>query len=101
MSNNTNSEVLTNKLFVHFKGNVYQVVDDNVVNENGEVCVLYKRVYPIEEKLPMYIQPKSRFLEVVYRGDKYLRFTEVTPQEVQVIVASGIYPCLIYEENDK
>lgn len=93
---------LKDKLFVHFKGNIYRVLTSRVLNDSGGFNVIYKREFP-EESSQLYTQTLTRFMEIVYRGNqKYLRFTQIDQNEYKDIVENSIYPCLIYKpENEQ
>jgi hypothetical protein len=91
---------LKDKLFVHFKGNVYRVISSQVINDIGTRNVIYKRVFPEDDDQQWYTQTLERFEEVVYReGQKYLRFYPIKFEEYKDIVENGIYPCLIYKPS--
>lgn len=93
---------LKDKLFVHFKGNVYRVIDSHVLNDTGTRNVVYKRVFPEDEEGQWYTQTLDRFNEVVYRdNEKYLRFYPINFDEYKEIVENGNYPCLIYKPKNE
>lgn len=93
---------LKDKLFVHFKGNIYKVINSCVLNDTGTKNIVYKRVFPEADDDQWYTQTLERFEEVIYRdGEKYLRFYPINFEEYKDIVENGIYPCLIYESKNE
>lgn len=55
-------EIEINKVYKHFKGNLYLVEDIATNSENGELYVVYRALYG-DNKL--YIRPLEMFLEEV------------------------------------
>ena len=63
-------EVLIEKVYRHFKGNYYYVVDVAYDSETKERMVIYKPLYEREEKKMLWIRPEKMFLsEIPERPD--------------------------------
>ena len=75
MENKTNEIKLG--LYKHYKGELYEVVGVARHSESLEELVIYKGLYDSEEfgKNPLWVRPKSMFLEeVIVDNKKILRF---------------------------
>lgn len=75
MKNKTNEIKLG--LYKHYKGELYEVVGVARHSESLEELVIYKGLYDSEEfgKNPLWVRPKSMFLEeVIVDNKKILRF---------------------------
>ncbi len=55
-------EVLKNRVYRHFKGNYYIVLDIGFYTETNEKCVIYRALY---EKGDIYIRPYTMFVSKV------------------------------------
>lgn len=60
-------ELEIGKIYQHFKGNLYLVLDIAEHTETGELMVVYKALY---DKLKLYVRPLDMFLSEVDR-EKY------------------------------
>ena len=77
-------EIEIGKIYRHFKGNLYLVLDLAEHTETGEKMVVYKALYDV---LKVYCRPLDMFLSEVDR-QKYplvkqtYRFEEFVPEDV-------------------
>lgn len=69
-------KVVINGIYLHYKGNKYQLIDVVRHSETTEEMVLYRPLY-VSKEFPnqMWVRPKKMFLEnVVVGGKKTPRF---------------------------
>ncbi len=69
-------KVVINGIYLHYKGNKYQLIDIVRHSETTEEMILYKPLY-VSEEFPdqMWVRPRKMFLEdVVIDGKKTPRF---------------------------
>lgn len=55
-------ELKLNRVYRHFKGDYYLVVDIATYSETGEVCVVYRKLY---EDGSLWVRPYSMFMSEV------------------------------------
>ena len=60
-------ELKVNRIYKHFKGDYYLVVDIATYSETGEMCVVYRKLY---EDGSLWVRPYSMFMSEVDH-DKY------------------------------
>jgi len=85
-------EIEIGKIYRHFKGNLYLVLDLAEHTETGEKMVVYKALY---ENLKVYCRPLDMFLSKV-DNQKYpnatqtYRFEEFMPEDLINVILNGI-----------
>lgn len=73
-------KVVINGIYLHYKGNKYQLIDIVRHSETTEEMILYKPLY-VSKEFPnqMWVRPKKMFLEdVIIDGKKIPRFKLLT-----------------------
>ena len=75
-------EVLKNRVYRHFKGNSYLVVDTALNNEDNTIYVIYRALYA---DYKLYVRPLSDFVSEVDHK-KYPNATQKYKFELQEII---------------
>ena len=70
-----------NRIYRHFKGDYYLVVDIATYSETGESCVVYRKLY---EDGSLWVRPYSMFMSEVDH-DKYPEATQKYCFELQEV----------------
>ena len=74
-------EVIKNRIYKHFKGDYYLVLDVVINSETGEEMVLYQSLYGDGKK---YVRPKEMFISKVDK-EKYPKIKQEYRFELQEI----------------
>lgn len=72
------NDIMINRVYRHFKGGLYLVMDIAINSETMEEMVVYRALYG-DNKL--WVRPKDMFLEVVNRNGQEHRFELYTNGE--------------------
>lgn len=72
------NDIMINRVYRHFKGGLYLVMDIAINSETMEEMVVYRALYG-DNKL--WVRPKDMFLEVVNRNNQEHRFELYTNEE--------------------
>lgn len=72
------NDIMINRVYRHFKGGLYLVMDIAINSETMEEMVVYRALYG-DNKL--WVRPKDMFLEVVNRNGQEHRFELYTNEE--------------------
>ena len=64
-------EILIGRVYKHYKGNYYIVMDIATHSETGEKMVIYKGLY---ENGPVFARPYNLFIEEVNKNNQKHRF---------------------------
>lgn len=74
-------ELIKNRIYKHFKGDYYLVIDTALNNENDKIYVIYRALYKEGE---LFIRPMEEFLSPVDKV-KYPKATQEYKFELQDI----------------
>ena len=74
-------ELKVNRIYKHFKGDYYLVVDIATYSETGEMCVVYRKLYGDGS---LWVRPKDMFLSEVDH-EKYPNVKQKYRMELQEI----------------
>lgn len=72
------NDIMINRVYRHFKGGLYLVMDIAINSETMEEMVVYRALYG-DNKL--WVRPKDMFLDVVNRNNQEHRFELYTSEE--------------------
>lgn len=72
------NDIMINRVYRHFKGGLYLVMDIAINSETMEEMVVYRALYG-DNKL--WVRPKDMFLDVVNRNNQEHRFELYTNKE--------------------
>lgn len=72
------NDIMINRVYRHFKGGLYLVMDIAINSETMEEMVVYRALYG-DNKL--WVRPKDMFLDVVNRNNQEHRFELYTNEE--------------------
>ena len=78
-------EVIKNRVYKHFKGDSYLVLDVVINSETGEEMVLYEALYGDGKR---YVRPKEMFLSKVDK-EKYPNVLQENRFELQEIMSNN------------
>lgn len=81
------------RIYKHFKGNMYEVIDTGLHSETLEEMVIYKALYGDGQ---IWIRPRSMWDDVVeYNGKKVKRFTDIS-EKISIEKSCGV---IIYKKE--
>lgn len=74
-------DVEIGKIYKHFKGDLYLVLDIGKYSETGELMVIYKALYGNNET---WIRPYNMFIDEVNKNNQKYRFEKINIESKNV-----------------